>query len=67
MNLGEKKEKCRKNLASYLPEEVLDCLIEYVSLSVMEIQFSLNLNEYEDQVNIVSEENSQNLKFSNKS
>jgi len=64
MNLAEKKQKHLEVLSSHLSEKVLESLIEYVSLSVMEKQFSLNLNDYEEQSNIVTEETSNVLNFS---
>lgn len=64
MNLAEKKRKHLEVLSSHLSEEVLESLIEYVSLSVMEKQFSLNLDDYEEQSNIVTEEKSNVLNFS---
>lgn len=55
MNLEEKKQKHLEVLSPHLSEEVLKSLIEYVSLCVLEKQFSLNLKDYEEQLNIVAE------------
>ena len=65
MNLEEKKQRHLEVLSPHLSEEVLESLIEYVSLCVMEKQFSLNLEDYEEQSNIVSEQSNPVLKFSN--
>ena len=53
MNFEEKKQKHLEVLSSHLSEEVLESLIEYVSLCIIERQFSLNLEDYEEQSNIV--------------
>jgi hypothetical protein len=54
MNLEQKKQHHLKIISSHMSEEVIESLIEYVSLSVMEKQFSLNLDDYDEQSNIVS-------------